>query len=42
MQNGDVTLVESTVSGNSISGTYAYGGGIYARGDVILTQEHRQ
>ena len=38
-RNGDVTLTNSTVSGNSTHGDYAGGGGIFARnGDVTLTE----
>jgi predicted outer membrane repeat protein len=35
---GNLTLEQSTVSGNSTAGGFARGGGIYTRGDVTLTQ----
>ena len=35
---GNVTLTQSTVSGNSTAGNGARGGGIFACGDVTLTQ----
>lgn len=34
---GDVTLVSSTVSGNSTAGDKAYGGGLFVDGDVTLS-----
>jgi len=38
LTDGTLTIIDSTISGSRTEGDFAAGGGIYARGDVLLTR----